>query len=97
MTDATAAAASLARKRRTHSGHRSYTTRLLNQATDTMEADPLDTEELLLIRDMLVEKVETLKGLDGEIVELVSEGELKEEIERADEYKQGVYRILAKT
>ena len=44
---------------------------------------------------MLIEKMETLKGLDGELAEIVSDEEL-EEIQRADEYKERVYGILAK-
>ena len=42
---------------------------------------------------MLVEKMETLKVLDGELAEIVPDDE---ETQRADEYKEGVYRVLAK-
>ena len=45
---------------------------------------------------MLIEKVETLKVLDGEMAELVPEEELEEEIQRADQYKERVYGVLAK-
>ena len=55
-----------------------------------------DTEELSLVKQMLVEKIETLKELDAKMADLVPDDELEEEIERADEYMQGVYRILAK-
>lgn len=95
MTDAEAAAL-LSRKKRTRSGHRGSTTRLLNQATTAMGADDLDTEQLALIKQMLAEKIETLKSLDGQMAELVPEEELEEEIQRADEYMEGVYRVLAK-
>jgi len=96
MTDATAAATLLARKKKTRSGHRASTTRLVNQAATAIEAEDIDTDQLLLTRQMLVEKVETLKVLDGEMAELVPEEELEEEIQRADEYKERVYGVLAK-
>ena len=96
MTDATAAAALLARKKKTRSGHRASTTRLVNQAATAMGAEDVDTDELSLIKQMLVEKMETLKVLDGELAELVPDEELEEEIQRADEYKERVYGVLAK-
>ena len=96
MTDATAAAALLARKKKTRSGHRASTTRLVNQAATAMGAEDIDTDELSLIKQMLVEKMETLKVLDGELAELVPDEELEEEIQRADEYKEKVYGVLAK-
>ena len=76
--------------------HESSTTCLVNQAATAMEAEDIDTDQLLLTRQMLVEKVETLKVLDGEMAELVPEEELEEEIQRADEYKERVYGVLAK-
>jgi hypothetical protein len=48
------------------------------------------------MNQMLVEKVETLKVLDGELADLVPDDELEEEIQRADEYKEKVYGVLAK-
>ena len=58
MTDATAAATLLARKKKTRSGHRASTTRLVNQAATAMKAEDIETDQLLLTRQMLVEKVE---------------------------------------
>ena len=66
MTDTTAAAAMLARKK-TRSGHRASTTRLVNQAATAMGAEDVDTDQLSLIKQMLFEKVENLKVLDGEL------------------------------
>ena len=40
------------------------------------------------------EKLETLKLLDSEIVELTPEEGLEDEIEQADGYKENVYRAL---
>ena len=44
----------------------------------------------------LKEKLETLKSLDSEIVELVPEEELSKEIEQADEYKENIFRALTR-
>ena len=95
MTYTTAAAALLARKKETRSGHRASTARLVNQAEIAIGAEDVDTDQLSLIEQMLVEKMETLKVLDGESAELVPD-ELEEEIQRADEYKERVYGVLAK-
>ena len=43
-----------------------------------------------------VEKVETLKALDGKMEELVPDDELEERIQCADEYKEKVCGVLAK-
>ena len=47
----------------------------------------------MITHQMLAEKMETLKVLDGELADLVPDGELKEEIQHADEYKE---RVMAK-
>ena len=95
MTDE-AAAALLARKKRTRSGHRASTSRFVNQATTALEESDVDTDQLSLINRMLVEKIETLKVLDSELADLVPDDELEEEIQRADEYKEKVYGVMAK-
>ena len=96
MTDTPDPAALLARKKRTCSGHRASTTRLVDRATTTMEAREVDTEQLSLIKQMLIEKAETLKVLDSEMAELVPDEELEEEIQRVDEYKERIYGVLTK-
>ena len=94
-TAATATTVLLARKKKTRSGHRASTTRLIHQAMAAMEED-VDTDQLSLTKQMIVEKVETLKVLDGELAELVPDDDLEEEIQRIDEYKEKVYGVLAK-
>ena len=61
-----------------------------------MGADEVDTDQLSLIKQMLVEKVETLRVLDGEMADIVPEDELEAEIHGADEYKERVYGVLTK-
>ena len=94
MTDATYAATLL--KKKTRSGYRPSTTRLVHQTATTMEAEEVDTDQLSLIKQMLIEKMETLKVLDGELAETVPDEELEKEIQLADEYKERVYGVLAK-
>lgn len=85
-----------ARKKRSRAGHRASTTRILDQATTAMGADPLDTGRLSLLKRMLDEKMETLRDLDSELADLVPEEELEAEIQHTDEYKEKVYDVLAK-
>ena len=96
MADEATAAALLARKRKVRAGHRASITRFINQATTAMGADEVDTDQLSLIKQMLVEKVETLRVLDGEMADIVPENELEAEIQGADEYNERVYGVLTK-
>ena len=92
MTDADKAAAartSLNRKK-SRTGHRAVTTRLINQVTTAIEAEDVDTDLLSLTKQMLVEKLKTLKGLNIEIAELVPDEELEEEIQQADQQVERV-------
>jgi hypothetical protein len=61
-----------------------------------MEAEEIDKEELSVTKDLLVEKMATLKELDNKLTELVPEEELEEEICRADEYTEKIHRTLTK-
>lgn len=86
----------LARKKRSRAGHRASATRMIDQATTAMGADPLDMDRLSLLKRMLEEKIETLKEYDSELADLVPEEELESEIQHADEHKERVYGVLAK-
>ena len=96
MTDTAAAAARLKRKKNARGGHRASTTRLVNEATTALEADHIDMDQLALSKQMLSQKVETLKALDSEMLELVPDEELEDEIQHADAYLEKVYAVLAK-
>ena len=84
----------LPRKKKIHAGHRASTTRLLNQIDGALGATPTDSDKLAQLKLSLQEKLETLKQLDSEIVDLTPEDGLEEEIEQADGYKDNVYRAL---
>lgn len=81
----------LPRKKRIRAGHRASATRILNQIDGALAAATPDNAKLSQLKLSLQEKLETLKRLDDEIVELTPEDGLVEEIEQADSYKEGVY------
>ena len=96
-TEAAAATrATLNRKKRSRVGHRASATRLINQATPLMEAAEVDTDQLQLTKQLLLEKVKLLKTLDEEIAELVPEDQLEDEIQQADQQIERVYLTIAK-
>ena len=86
----------LPRKKKIRAGHRASATRLLNQIDAILAEREPDGDKLALLKLSLKEKLETLKLLDSEIVELTPEEELVREIEQADEYKENVYRALTR-
>ena len=100
MTEETEAAAAkratLNRKKRSRVGHRASATRLINQATTAMEAAEVDTDQLQLTKQLLLEKTKLLKTLDEEIAELVPEDQLEDEIQQADQQIERVYSTIAK-
>jgi len=49
---------------------------------------------MLQLKISIQEKLETIKLLDGEFLELVPEGELTTEIEQADGFKEGIYAAI---
>ena len=84
----------LPRKRKIRACHRASATRLLNQIDSTLAAPTTDSDKLSQFKLSLNEKLETLKLLDSEIVDLTPEDGLEDEIEQADGYKENVYRAL---
>ena len=85
---------SLPRKKKIRAGHRASATRLLSQIDTALTAPATDSDKLSQLKLSLHEKLETLKLLDSEIVELTPEEGLEDEIEQADGYKENVYRAL---
>lgn len=84
----------LPRKKKIRAGHRASATRLLNQVDGALAATPTDNDKLAQLKLSLHEKLDTLKQLDSEVVDLTPEEGLDEEIEQADGYKDNVYRAL---
>ena len=88
----------LVKKKRIRAGHRASATRMLHQvegllADSTIET-PADTAVLSRIKLSLQEKLDTLKTLDGEILDLTEEENLEDEIGHADLFKENIYTVM---
>ena len=87
----------LNRNKRLRAGHRASATRMKNKLTELLEgAEPPDTAKLAQLRMSLKEKLEVLKALDSEVLDLMEEDGLAEEIEEADTYKGDIYAVMAR-
>ena len=70
-------------------------TRILGQITTALAGTP-DPDRLSLLKLTLNEKLETLRGLNAEIIELTPEEGLEGEIQQSDEYKENMYDALTR-
>ena len=86
----------LARKKRSRAGHRASATRIVDQAMGALDSEPVDIDQLTMLKMMLDEKKEILSRLDSEVAELVPDEELENEIHRIDKYKEQIYGVLTK-
>ena len=79
----------LTKKKRTRAGHKASTTRIVRHIEAGEEPNKA---RLALLQLTLKEKLETIKNLDAEIVDLVDdETALTEEIEQADSYEETIF------
>ena len=69
---------------------------MLTQVEGLLAASTPDVARLSQLKLSLQEKLETLKLLDGEIIDLIEEDHLVEEIEQADGFKEGIYSAMVK-
>ena len=90
-------AEALTKKKCVRAGHKASATKLLHQINGATTAPSPDTANLRSLRMSLTEKIETLKLLDGEIVDLIDDkGALASEIEQADEFRASLYSAMVK-
>ena len=82
----------LVRKKRIRGGHKSSATRMLSQIDELLAQESPDLAKLSQLKLSL----QTLKLLDGEMVDLVEERDLNSEIEQADAFKEGIYTAVIK-
>ena len=88
-------AEALAKKRKIRAGHKASATKTIRQIEDILASETPDKEKLSLLRLTLNEKLETIKGLDSEVIELSEDEEaLVSEIEQGDGYKDIVFNAL---
>ena len=69
---------------------------MLNQIDGILAEETPDVSKLSQLKQSLQEKLETLKLLDGEILELVQEDDIITEIEAAYSFKEGIYVSMIK-
>ena len=81
----------VARKKRIRARHKASATKIVTQIDGILGEDSPDITKLLQLKLSIQEKLETIKSLDGEMLDLVTEEELTSEIEQADAYKEGIY------
>ena len=90
-------AESLSRKRRVRGGHRSSTTRTIAALYEAIEITE-DLESVMTKLEQckitLKEKLEILKQLDEKILELVEDGDVDNEIEQADTFKERIHVVI---
>ena len=90
-------AEALAKKKRIRAGHKASATKTISRIEDILATETPDKERLSLLRLTLNEKLETIKALDSEVIELIDdETMLADEIEQADGYKESVFNALIK-
>ena len=96
-------AEALTKQRRKRGGHRSAIKKLSQQVTDAVNdhgGDPTKNNRLVQLKLSVEEKLATLKNLDAEILDLltedtsVSEDAIAEEVEQADIVKELAYGAI---
>ena len=77
-------------------GHRAYLTKILGNADDNVQNyDGNQEKKLKQIRITLKERLDTLKTLDEEILELIeADEEISTEIEEAGKYRESVHEMI---
>ena len=85
-----------AHKKRVRGGHRTSATKMIGKVEELLAPETKDYRQLAKTRLSLQEKVNVLKRLDAEVVDLVAEDEVADEIDKADTYMEDVYDVMAK-
>ena len=84
----------LAKKKRVRGAHKASATKIMQQVTELVESETPNMTKLACLRLALNEKLETLKALDAEVIELIEDDSVVTDIERADEFKETVFSSL---
>ena len=84
--------ADLARKKRIRAGHKASVTKTMAKVDAALTAEPATLSGLPLLKLTLKEKLEVIRTLDPEVIELIEEEEvLTTEIQQADEYRESIH------
>ena len=92
-----AAEADLAKKRLVRGGHRSSATRMVTKVDELLAEESPSIASLAQMKPRLVEKLDVLKQLDEQILELITEeARLIEEVERCDDFRGTLHAAIVK-
>ena len=89
----------IGKKRKIRSGHKAYTTKLLNEATDVSKEEPSIEvkDKLRQLEISLKERLDILAGLDKDILELEDDDDaIIEEIETSGEFRDKIHGVLVR-
>lgn len=86
----------LSKKKRVRAGHKASATCMIGSAEDLLKAPGSDVLRLTQLSRSLQEKLDVLKTLDSEILNLVDGDSVAEEIKQADTFKEGIYATIVK-
>ena len=81
----------LNRKKRVCEGHKALASRLVKKVDELLAGH---SSKLAQVKLSLMEKLDVLNQLDGEILELIEEEALTEEIEHSDEVLECLHSML---
>ena len=71
-------------------------TRLLTEIDELVSAEEPDLARLAQLKLSLDEKLQTLRGLDSEILDDTEDDDLEEEIQQSDRFKEKIYAAIVK-
>lgn len=84
LATATMSKEELSRKKKLRTAHKASTSAILDRVRGVLGDTPVDVDELLQLKLSLEVKLETLKTLDSEILDLTPDTKLGEEINNSD-------------
>ena len=84
----------LTRKKRVRAGNRGSAFHMIAKVDELLAEESPNASRLSQLKMSLQEKLDVLKQLDGEMLELVDEEGLAEDIEQSDEFKERTYAAV---
>ena len=90
----------LARKKRIRTGHKASATKTIAKVDEILAAvdtdAAVDKSKFSQLKLSLEDELETIKQLDGEMLELTEDDKVVDEIEQADLFKEGIYTAIVR-
>ena len=90
-------AEALARKKRIRAGHKAAVAKSIRNVDEVLASEVPSQEKMSMLDMTLKEKLGTVKALNAEVIDLIEDEEaLADEIERADNFNEGIFDALIK-